>query len=207
MPLFFILLSHLYTFEKSDTMLIEQIRASTGNEHQQLEATLLPYIDKISNKEDYSALLRAFYGYIHPVQEKIMLQIDKTLVPGIEDRRHAKLLLLDLEAMDDAGEPVLCQELPAINSHTSAMGALYVLEGSTLGGKIISKMIAGKLNGAASLQFFNGYGEKTGSMWKEFITQLQQNDHPDHNGIIVESVRKTFSLFDKWLKEKLDSND
>jgi heme oxygenase len=68
-------------------------------------------------------------------------------------------------------------------------------------------MIAGKLNGAASLQFFNGYGEKTGSMWKEFITQLQQNDHPDHNGIIVESVRKTFSLFDKWLKEKLDSND
>jgi heme oxygenase len=188
-------------------MLIEKIRASTGKEHQQLEGTLLPYINQISSREEYSLLLQAFHGYVLPVQEKIMLFIDNGVVPDIAQRRNADLLQKDLLELGQEANADYCTDLPPISSHAEALGALYVLEGSTLGGKIISKMISGKLNSPAGLQFFNGYGDKTGSMWKAFLVSLGQNGHPDHNGIIVESVRKTFSLFDKWLKEKLDTND
>ncbi len=188
-------------------MLIDKIRASTSKEHQDLESTLLPYINQVNSTDDYSLLLQAFYGYILPVQENIMLYIDKSLVPDIIERRNADLLRKDLQELGHEEMGEFCKDLPPISSHAEALGALYVLEGSTLGGKIISKMISGKLNNPAGLQFFNGYGDKTGFMWKAFLVSLGQNDHPDHNGIIVESVRKTFSLFDKWLKEKLDTND
>lgn len=188
-------------------MLITQIRASSGKEHQDLENTLLPYIDRIRSREDYTRLLQAFYGYVLPVQEKIMLHIDQRSVPDIGLRRNAGLLEKDLHELGGAAPQEFCQDLPPIRSHAEALGALYVLEGSTLGGKIISKMIAGKLDSSAGLKFFNGYGEKTGTMWKEFLLRLQENDHPDHNGTIVESVQSTFLLFDKWLKEKLETNE
>lgn len=188
-------------------MLITQIRASSGKEHQDLENTLLPYIDRIKSREDYTLLLQAFYGYVLPVQEKIMLHIDRSRIPDIGLRRNASLLEKDLVELGGHARQEFCEDLPVIQSHAEAVGALYVLEGSTLGGKIISKMIAGKLDSKAGLRFFNGYGDKTGAMWKEFLARLQENDHPDYNGTIVESVQSTFLLFDKWLKEKLATNE
>ncbi len=52
-----------------------------------------------------------------------------------------------------------------------ALGCLYVLEGATLGGQVISRHLAklgiGPENGG---RFFNGYGARTGEMWKSFQT-------------------------------------
>lgn len=188
-------------------MLIEQIRSATRSEHESLEQTLLPYIASIRSTKDYGRLLQAFNGYLFPVQERIMSFIDDEQVPDIAERRNARLLTDDLKALDQESNSVFCEDLPPISSFPEAVGALYVMEGSTLGGKIIARMISQKLGGNEGLQFFTGYGGNTGSMWKKFVDNLEHLQHPNHNGTIVESVRKTFSLFDKWLKEKLHTND
>jgi heme oxygenase len=192
---------------KISLMLIEQIRSASHQEHTRLEQTLLPYINNIKTAGDYALLLKSFYGYIMPVQEKVFTHINKELVPDIHKRRTAALIKEDLEELGQLETSTVCGDLPSIDSHHAALGALYVLEGSTLGGKIIAKIIAENTGSTAALKFFQGYGEKTGSMWKNFLTYLHQHNNPAYNGIIVESARETFSLFDKWLKEKLDTND
>ena len=55
----------------------------------------------------------------------------------------------------------------------SAAGALYVLEGSTLGGQIILEHLQKNLSsGFVNSAYFSAYKHKTGSMWKEFLQQL-----------------------------------
>ena len=54
------------------------------------------------------------------------------------------------------------------------IGWLYVVEGSTLGGRMILKFLNGRLpqlqqNGT---RFLEGYGAETGSMWKGFLQFL-----------------------------------
>ncbi|MER3464226.1 MAG: hypothetical protein C4329_07220 [Chitinophagaceae bacterium] len=53
-------------------------------------------------------------------------------------RRKADAILLDL---NDTVDLSLCTSLPQINSTAKTIGAMYVLEGSTLGGRGISKML------------------------------------------------------------------
>lgn len=188
-------------------MLIEKIRSASQHEHTRLERTLFPYLERIETKDEYTRLLKAFYGYLWPVQQLVVKHIKENMMPDIGQRRNAALILGDLEELGANGDIVLCTCLPKIDSHAAALGALYVMEGSTLGGKIISGMISEKLGTNAALNFFNGYRENTGKMWKAFLANLASNENQDHNGTIVESVSETFSLFDKWLKEKLEKND
>lgn len=55
----------------------------------------------------------------------------------------------------------------------AAMGALYVLEGSTLGGRVIGRHIAA-LHGIEGdgLAYYRGYGPNTGAMWAVFRARL-----------------------------------
>jgi heme oxygenase len=188
-------------------MLIEQIRSASLTEHEKLEKTLFPYLTNLKTKRDYRRLLHAFYGYVMPVQELISQHVNEEMMPDISQRRNAALLLQDLVALEDTERPRLCTDLPKINSHEAAMGALYVLEGSTLGGKIIAGMIAEKLGSTEALHFFRGYGEHTGKMWRNFLNILELNHDEKHNRIIVESAGETFTLFERWLKRNLETRD
>ena len=56
------------------------------------------------------------------------------------------------------------------------MGALYVLEGSTLGGRYIAGMLVQQYPALQlqQLQFFTGYGARTGLMWTSFLERLNK---------------------------------
>lgn len=84
------------------------------------------------------------------------------------------------------------------------MGALYVMEGSTLGGRYIYKMLQGHPSlevPVAALHFFNGYGEATSQRWKSFGAAL--NSLPLHQDEIVRSAEETFRLFAQWIRQTL----
>lgn len=54
-------------------------------------------------------------------------------------------------------------------------GALYVVEGSSLGGLVISRRLA-QLHGLTAqtgARFFNGYGANTDAYWQEFLAWLE----------------------------------
>ncbi|TXD71199.1 biliverdin-producing heme oxygenase, partial [Mitsuaria sp. TWR114] len=52
----------------------------------------------------------------------------------------------------------------------AAFGSLYVLEGSALGGQVLTPMLLARhgLTPERGAAYFHGFGERTGAMWREF---------------------------------------
>ncbi|SNT00752.1 Heme oxygenase [Geodermatophilus saharensis] len=112
-------------------------------------------------------------------------------------RRRAALYAADLHvlggrAVDD--RPVL----PAVPGTDEALGRLYVLEGSTLGGTFIDRHLAG-LPGLPRLRSFTPYGGDTGAMWAAFrrVTRGHVTGRGDA-GRVVGAARETFAVLADW---------
>ena len=60
--------------------------------------------------------------------------------------------------------------MPDLATPAAIVGALYVIEGSTLGGKVIARQLAAHLglNAAKGARFFHGHGAATEAHWGEF---------------------------------------
>lgn len=186
-------------------MIAERLKTETKTEHQQLEKAVLPYIKNSTNPAGYAQLLSIFYGYFKPL-ETLVEPYGKTLLPDYPLRRKAEYLALDLQwAGVDVNTLPLCQNLPVIESAEDAMGALYVMEGSTLGGKIISQMLMKnmQLTTDENVRFFSGYKEQTGPMWHAFLTHLTHtiNSTAQQNRT-VHAARQVFTCFEDWVKNQ-----
>ena len=184
-------------------MILEQLRTATAEAHEGLEQRLFPYLENITAPEEYVRLLKAFYGFVKPVQELIYNQVEENMSADLDERRNADLILADLEEMDSEDAVQLCDKLPDLSTQPRAFGALYVLEGSTLGGKIIANTLAAKLPPPHALRFFRGYGSETGIMWKRFIAQLENPALQGKSEEVIAGAADTFDFFDKWLSDKL----
>src|SRR5438309_9925339 len=125
-------------------MLIDKVRAATGAYHQALDRLMIPNIEAVQSKNDYAELLLLFYGFFKPVYNSIDTFIDTNYLPDYQSRRKAEWILNDLKDLAIDYNVHLCEHLPNINNNAAAFGALYVLEGSTLGGMVIKKMIQDK---------------------------------------------------------------
>lgn len=169
--------------------------------HADAEAVLQKRLSSISTPADYAGILKIFYGFFQPVQALIQSHLNETHLPDINERRTATYILSDLLALGiETDQLPISSSLPRIDNAAQAFGALYVLEGSTLGGRMIKKMLQAHPSihfTEEQLRFFNGYGEETGPKWKVFVATLnQQHDPPT----IVEAANATFSEFQKWIE-------
>ena len=176
------------------------LKKATAARHIDVEKTMNPCIQNIRSIEDYASLLKTFYGFYFPLQNRISRFLNATDLADINERKLALLVLEDLRSL---GLPVAdlptCNDLPTISNKAQAFGCLYVIEGSTLGGRVISKWL--QKNPFITLQeeqlhFFNGYQEQTGSKWKTFLDAL--NEQQDIHAVI-DAANETFLLFQNWI--------
>jgi heme oxygenase len=82
------------------------------------------------------------------------------------------------------------------------MGAMYVVEGSTLGGLHLARALAPLFAPETrdGRRFFLGYGERHAAMWRAFIGELEQcATTPASEDAIIESALQTFSVFETWM--------
>jgi heme oxygenase len=155
----------------------------------------------MSTPAGYAAALRALHGF-HAAWEPVIWRTPGVAEAGMDDgRRKLPLLRADLRAL--AIEPC---EPPApearIAGAAEALGALYVLEGATLGGRIIYRHAAGPLgvtpqHGAA---YYGGYGDGTGERWKAFgraITRFA--DETGSAPRVVDGAVACFAALEAWL--------
>ncbi len=100
----------------------------------------------MASLKDYTRLLGLFYSYFGALELVIAKHILPENLQDIHERRKADLISQDLIRL---GAPVpdllLPGFLPAVKNYYEAFGALYVIEGSSLGGNHIAKMIRRKL--------------------------------------------------------------
>jgi heme oxygenase len=117
------------------------------------------------------------YYALHATAERAMLSHLAALAPG-----SRAALNLASRARAPAIAAALCQlGLPAatpvatlaIASTAAALGALYVLEGSSLGGRLILRDLRGRGADTTGLAFLDPYGDQTGAHWRALIAVLE----------------------------------
>ena len=122
-------------------------------------------------------------------------------------RCKAEFLRADLRSFgvaDPDANPV-CNELPSMHTPAVAFGCMYVMEGATLGGQIISGHVARSFgydarHGAA---FFHSYGNQTGAMWRKFGQSLAVfAANPAVQDEIVAAAVSTFQSLQRWCESE-----
>lgn len=170
----------------------------------------LPFLDPRLSHENYRQLVSKFYGYYAPL-EVLLLTLPWWDEIGFDyvERHKTPSLELDLIALGYTPETLAqiprCQTLPEIVTISQALGCLYVIEGATLGGQIITKHLQANLEVTAKTggSFFNGYGTQTGAHWKAFcaiLTTLAEQVGNDE--AIIANANHTFHTLDQWLFPK-----
>lgn len=187
------------------TSVAELLKRETLYAHKKSERILTQKLISIKSYQDYASILKMFYGYFHPIEAIVKKYLKKDVLKDIDERRNSLFILHDLEAINYSTEEIpLCVDLPKINSSLEALGTMYVLEGSTLGGRVISKMLMKNTSvvfGDANLNFFNGYKVDTGSKWAHFLSVIDQ--YEKSAAIIVEAANETFNCLTKWMERSL----
>ncbi len=185
-------------------VLSERLKVETSVQHQEAEHTLAPFIAGLNSRSNYIELLRTFRAFYAPVYLQIRKFISDDILPDIDERNTALLIDSDLEELDQEPEYSSSTFLPEINDVPSAFGALYVLEGSTLGGKYIRKMLLSNDKLGLTDQhtrFFDSYGDSVGTKWKTYLRILNfQQDHLT----IIRAANETFTSFRSWLNKSLN---
>jgi heme oxygenase len=149
--------------------LFAPLKSGTEQLHQEIEAAIDP-IKNFCSLDAYTHHLLKTWAFYKPLEADLA---DLDWSPTGFDfgpRRKSAWLEQDLLFLKvpfaSSGEREHSFDLTNLDF---AFGCIYVMEGATLGGQIISRHLAklgiGPGNGGL---FFNGYGARTGEMWKSF---------------------------------------
>ncbi len=150
----------------------ETLRAATRSSHHGIDhhPLLTPLVRPDLNLEHYGRVLRSFLWLYTPLQEDFARSIERA-GGGFELADRVTWLKADIGRLGLARDlPADSWQAPAICSNEELVGALYVVEGSTLGGQVISRQISVSLGLTAThgARFFNGWGDQTEMRWQAF---------------------------------------
>lgn len=189
----------------------ERIRAATREVHDRLDHSALA--QKILSSDvqlsDYVQLLRKTYGFVKPLETLVhgpnspVSDLDLNL--EVREKSHlieADLLALGLSVEGSNSIPLMLIEDDASISKAQAMGILYVLEGSTMGGMVLhrhlSEALGDKIAGATS--FLNCYGPDTRRMFMDFVAVLDSfSADPAEQQVVCDAAFDTFLAIDRWM--------
>jgi heme oxygenase len=184
--------------------IVALLRSRTRDAHSALEEQL-GLLDQPASTEYYARLLLRFLGF-HLVWEQ-GLQAFPALARELKTRSRLQQLRHDLKTLGLADAEIsrvpLCSDAHCVTTDEArALGSFYVLEGSTLGGQLITRHLSSAPGfPAQGLSYFNPYGVRTGEMWRSFKRWLEiQAEHHAVNDILS-GARGTFGVLQTWLSE------
>jgi len=190
-------------------MILDLLRNRTRTLHQQIEQTV-DLEKRLESVDAYKNLLARFYGYYDPLEPRL------TAVSGydsigldLEPRAKVRWLIEDLRALGYSEGPISqfprCADLPAPNNLAQALGCLYVIEGSTLGGQVIRREVERRLgiSPGSGATFFAGYGDETGRRWREFCVSCNSfgDMFPDACEEILAAACRSFTSLKNWIAD------
>lgn len=168
-------------------------------------------LDADANEATYARFLARMYGF-HASAERAFASHDGLVAAGFHPEARAKsrwlaedLATLRREGLTEADAATLpvCA-VPDLGDLPRAIGAAYVVEGSTLGGRFILTHMPprlGALRGVAT-RFLEGYRSETGPLWRRF-GELASRALVDTDAVegAVGGARDAFSAMIDWLDE------
>ena len=184
-----------------------RLKAATQREHERIERRM-PFDTPQFDVGGYRELLAALYGFYRPLEDDLAATVREIAALQWAQRVKLPLLALDLHALglrsaDLHGLPA-CTDLPGVATRARALGCLYVLEGSTLGGQVLQRMVAARFGApvADALRFLRSYGQEVGARWRSFLCCLEGLPHGPPAAQAEAAARETFIALESWLERQ-----
>jgi len=184
--------------------MLSQLREATRDAHRAIEAVVLPG-GRAFERRAYLCYLAKQHGFLAPLEP--LLDTAWHAI-GLDPcpRRKAALVAEDLTC---AGVIVAalpaCTDLPNVVNLSRALGCLYVLEGQTLGARVLLRSVSGTLGvgRGRGATFLEGYGDATAERWQELTVALEKYAQraPGEASVVVEGAIDTFSRMHHWLEK------
>ena len=190
---------------------LENLKSQTATAHKNLEslpvsASILSPNMKIS---DYCHYLSLMYD-VHKSTQEMVFPLLKNFISDLEERAKTQLILDDLSFLNYTKKESVCIFNNQDINVPFALGILYVIEGSTLGGRFILKNIETipGLDQQNGVSYFTGYGNKTGSYWKAFLNELTayENENQCADDIIKGAVYAFDCIYNHFLTQENNEN-
>jgi heme oxygenase len=151
----------------------QRLRATTGPAHSNLDQRIMA-ADPFASRARYGRFLQVQYAFHSDIDNLYARPELSKLLPDLADRRRLALIERDLADLGLA--PPVAEQPPACNGHTdipTALGWLYVAEGSNLGAAFLLKE-------AAKLELSESFGARhlapapqgRGLAWRTFTAAL-----------------------------------
>jgi heme oxygenase len=168
------------------------LRRATAVDHERLERRL-DIEARFASVASYRTLLERLHGFYAPLEDRLAPFVGDLAELEYEERRKARLLIVDLAAVGGGPVHPSCGNLPEIESRADALATLYVLEGATLGGKTVQRVLTSALGVTSS--FFGAYGRETGARWRRFAALLETESAAPETA----AAQRCFVAMERWL--------
>jgi heme oxygenase len=147
------------------------LRGATREHHNRIDR--LMDLRRMGDPAHYARVLQALAAFLGPWEAAVRAPLAADAQAWVQARSRRHFLQRDLAAL---GIPALEGPGPALHftSAAAAWGSLYVLEGSALGGQVITRALAHHgLRPDHGCAYFNGWGAACGRHWQEFRARLE----------------------------------
>lgn len=195
-----------------NTTISVRLKEETAPFHIQIEQN--DYAKGIMNQtltlEEYRTYLEKFYGFVTLAEQQITALPEwEELGFDIGSRMKTPLLEQDLIELGlsraDLKKLASCNEVPDVSTLPRALGYLYVLEGSTLGGQLITRQLKQFLpvTPESGGRYFSSYGADLRAKWLEFRELLEKEAvTADQQEEVLSAAKQTFILLNQWLVQE-----
>ena len=161
----------------SQAPVLDRLRAATATAHRELEDQL-DAVDRLATLAGKRAMVPRYYR-MHQAAERAAWPVLRTVADlDIASRSRIDVRMRDLEALE-VRKPEAAPPPDLAGGGAEALGLLYVLEGSTLGGRMIRGMLTARGGDLTGLSFLDPYGPRTGARWRAFLGVLEREADSD----------------------------
>ena len=171
-----------------------KIKNETKEFHNSVEKVLISHLKNLNTEEEYADLLIKLCGFFESVEHKIHYILKDEMISDLSQRVHVKHLKSDIYNLQRTFTTVENTFADTITTVSYALGVLYVMEGSTLGGQIISKMLFKQLPNLKEndVSYFKSYEDE--------MRKLRQTieDKDNQLNLVGENSAKKYYIFDDW---------
>lgn len=175
------------------TPILDHLRATTRDLHDGLEARLDVFI-RVADPLRRRDMVGRFLAFYRPAEAALARVLGDEPDLEFDARRKVPALERDAATLRAAASADAPLALPT--DRAEALGFLYVLEGSTLGGRVIDKQLRVRGLSPEGLSFFQGYGEATGARWKAFCAVLER---AGDKAAAARGARSAFVQMEAWM--------
>lgn len=171
----------------------EKLKAHTQSLHNELEQQMFvnQIMQKTLNIAQYKQLVSCNYLVHWLNEDEIFNKISVKIADKIGLPKRKKLHSLSFD-VDEVG--IKKEQLEQLNitkivlkNEYAALGAIYVLEGATLGGSVIIKQLRLNPNFPETFNFsyYGIYGKELIPNWQEFLSHLNALPADSHNDVLA----------------------